>query len=130
MPRCRMGKRILSVGQCSPDGSAITAFLEQTFAAEVETADTADEAMSSIHNGPFDLVLINRIFDADGGSGLELIRSIKKDSGICKVPVMLVSNLADAQERAVAAGAEPGFGKAQVGTPEAIARLEDLLLEE
>lgn len=124
-----MGKRILSVGQCHPDGMALTAFLEQTFSAEVQSAGTADEALSSLHNGPFDLVLVNRIFDADGESGLELIHAIKTDPGVGKVPVMLISNLADAQEQAVKAGAEPGFGKAQLGTPASISRLEKLLGE-
>ena len=124
-----MAKRVLSVGQCHPDGTALQTFLEQTFAVDVESAGTADEAMSSLHNGPFDLVLVNRIFDADGESGLELIHAIKADSGVRTVPVMLISNHADAQEQAVTAGAEPGFGKAQVGTPESIARLEKLLAD-
>ena len=124
-----MAKRVLSVGQCHPDGTALRDFLERTFAVEVQSAGTADEAMSSLHNGPFDLVLVNRIFDADGESGLDLIHAIKTDSGIGKVPIMLISNYADAQEKAVTAGAEPGFGKAQIGTPESIARLEKLLAD-
>jgi CheY-like chemotaxis protein len=110
-----MAKRVLSVGQCMPDQAAISRYLKQQFGADVETADTADETMSSLHNGPFDLVLINRIFDADGGSGLDLVKVIKNDPVTGNLPVMLVSNFADAQQRAVSVGAEPGFGKAQLG---------------
>src|SRR3712207_6703021 len=107
-----MVKRVLSVGQCAADSMLIKSFLKREFAAEVQSADSADEAMAMLHNGPFDLVLVNRVFDADGGSGLELIKAVKSDPATGKIPVMLVSNYADAQQRAVDAGAEPGFGKA------------------
>ncbi|MBA3313664.1 MAG: response regulator [Planctomycetota bacterium] len=110
-----MAKRVLSVGQCVPDQMTITTFLKRQFAAEVQTAETADETMSMLHNGPFDLVLVNRVFDADGGSGLDLIKAIKADPATGKLPVMLISNHADAQQKAIVAGAEPGFGKAQLG---------------
>lgn len=122
-----MGKRVLSVGQCGADQAALSAFLEERFDADVETAATADEAMSSLHNGPFDLVLVNRVLDDDGESGLELIRSIKKHSGISHVPILLISNHADAQEQAVQLGAVHGFGKARLGAPETIDCLEPLL---
>ena len=124
-----MAKRVLSVGQCVPDQMSINAYLKRQFGAEVETADTADEAMSSLHNGPFDLVLINRIFDADGGSGLDLVKVIKNDPGTSKLPVMLVSNYADAQQKAVDAGAEPGFGKAQLSDPGVADSLRAFLTE-
>lgn len=125
-----MAKRVLSVGQCMADHMAISGFLKRQFGAEVETADTADEAMSTLHNGPFDLVLVNRIFDADGGSGLDLVKVIKKDPGTNKLPVILVSNYADAQQRAVDAGAEPGFGKAQLGDPSVADTLRVFLNDE
>ena len=43
---------------------------------------------------------------------------------------MLISNHADAQEKAVNVGAEPGFGKAQLGTPEVVERLSPILREQ
>lgn len=124
-----MAKRVLSVGQCSPDGSSITAFLKREFDAVVQTAETADEAMAMLYGGPFDLVLVNRVFDADGGSGLDLIKAVKADPTAGHIPVMLVSNYADAQQRAVQAGAEPGFGKAQLGANEVTERLRSFLAE-
>ncbi len=124
-----MAKRVLSVGQCIPDQSAIKAFLKQQFAAEVQAADTADEAMAMLFAGPFDLVLINREFDEDGGSGIDLVKAMKADPNVGKIPVMLVSNYADAQQRASEAGAEPGFGKAQLGAREVFERLGAFLAE-
>jgi CheY-like chemotaxis protein len=125
-----MAKRVLSVGQCIPDDTSIKSFLKREFEAVVQSADGADEAMAMLHNGPFDLVLVNRVFDADGGSGLDLLRAIKADPSTAKIPVMLVSNYADAQAQAVEAGAEPGFGKAQLGTSGVIERLRPYLTEE
>lgn len=124
-----MAKRVLSVGQCVPDQSAITAFLRREFAAEVQVAGTADEAMSMLFAGPFDLVLVNRVFDEDGESGLDFVKAMKADPTAGKVPVMLVSNYADAQKRATDAGAEPGFGKAQLGAAEVAERLRAFLAE-
>ena len=62
----------------------------------------------------YDLVLVNRVLDEDGSSGLELIRALKHDPALADVPVMLVSNHADAQEAAFDLGASPGFGKASL----------------
>ncbi len=124
-----MAKRVLSVGQCVPDQSSITAFLKREFAAEVQDAGTADEAMSMLFAGPFDLVLVNRVFDEDGGSGLDFVKAVKADSTMANVPVMLVSNYADAQQRAANVGAEPGFGKAQLGSLEVTERLRTFLAE-
>jgi hypothetical protein len=42
---------------------------------------------------------------------------------------MLVSNYADAQQAAVAAGALPGFGKREIGTPKVKELLRSALAE-
>ena len=125
-----MAKRVLSAGQCVPDSMSIANFFQRRFDAKVQTADSADEALSMLLNGPFDLVLVNRLFDADGAPGLDLIKAIKQHDGIKKVPMMLVSNHADAQERAIAAGAEMGFGKAELGSDDLVERLTSYLSDE
>lgn len=122
-----MGKRVLNVGHCSADGAAIKSFLKQNFDVDVVSAATADEAMSSLHNSPFDLVLINRVFDADGQSGLTLLQDIKNHAGLSKVPVILISNLAEAQKKALDRGAAPGFGKQDIGSAKAIDCLAEVL---
>ena len=125
-----MGKRVLNVGHCSADGAAIKSFLKQHFDVDIVSAATADEAMSSLHNSPFDLVLINRVFDADGESGLDLLQDIKNHAGLSKVPVILISNLPEAQKKALDRGAAPGFGKQDLGTPKAMDRLAEILAED
>jgi two-component system, chemotaxis family, chemotaxis protein CheY len=105
-------KRVLSVGQCCYDHGRITTTLRDLFGAEVVSADDEAEATRQLKDGAFALVLVNRVFDANGASGIEFIRRVREASS---VPVMLVSNFEDAQREAVAAGALPGFGKAALG---------------
>ena len=63
-------KRVLSVGQCSADHSRISRTFEQSFGAEVVGVDTTLEALAKLRAEPFDLVLVNRVCDADGSPGL------------------------------------------------------------
>ena len=118
-------KRVLSIGQCRADHGALSRTLRQHFQVEVIPADTSDEAQAKLREEAFDLVLVNRILDGDGSSGVEVIRQIK--AGHSALPVMLVSNHEDAQRQAVAAGALPGFGKAGLGQPHTQGRLKPLL---
>jgi two-component system chemotaxis response regulator CheY len=113
-----IAKRVLSVGQCGADHWSISRTLQRAFAVEVEPAATAVQALQKLRQGSYALVLVNRVFDADGGSGLDLIGQLKADGQLREVPVMLVSNYADAQQQATAAGALPGFGKASLGSPQ------------
>lgn len=66
-----------------------------------------------------DLLLVNRSLDGDfsASDGVALIASIV---GSARARTMLISNYEDAQARAVAAGAAPGFGKAAVNTSTAL----------
>jgi CheY-like chemotaxis protein len=111
-------KRVLSAGQCGFDHGGIAHTLWKSFGAEVVAADTPEEVTEQMRQGAFDLVLVNRVFDADGSSGLDLIRRVKSDKQLASAPIMLVSNHEDAQEEAVRAGAAPGFGKATLGHPQ------------
>ena len=54
------------------------------------------------------------VFDRDGGSGLDLLKAIKLDDDLADTPVMLITNYPDVQSEAEAAGALPGFGKADL----------------
>jgi CheY-like chemotaxis protein len=121
------GKRVLSIGQCAVDHAALSRTLATHFGAEVVPAAGAAEALGRLEQEAFDLVLVNRLFDADGSSGLDFIRQLTRRQPQRIVPVMLVSNYEDAQGEAVATGARPGFGKASLGQPAMLARLKDLL---
>lgn len=119
-------KRVLSVGQCFADSSSITRVFSQHFQAQVVSADSADEALSLLRGGKFDLILVNRVLDADQTYGLEIIRQVKADHELATTPVMLVSNYDDAQSEAVRVGALPGFGKAALGQPAMLARVRQV----
>jgi two-component system chemotaxis response regulator CheY len=120
-------KHVLSVGQCFADHSGISRVLRGSFGAEVVGADTPRQALELLRERSFDLVLVNRVFDADGSAGVDLIRALKADEELRSIPVMLVSNYEDAQAEAVRAGAVPGFGKAALSQPHMLARAEKYL---
>ena len=121
--------RVLSVGQCGPDHGTISRFLRKSFSAEVEPAETLDQALGLIrsHPGRYALVLANRVFDLDGELGIDLIRALKADSALAGLPIMLVSNLPEAQTEAQAAGALPGFGKSELGSARSLDALRVVL---
>ena len=117
-------KRVLDVGQCSPDHWSIKHLVEGELGGEVVQAHHLVDALELLRGSDFDLVLVNRKLDADYSDGLEVIRQIKADPQLADTPVMLVSNYPESQAEAIAAGAEPGFGKAELrsaGTREKLA---------
>jgi two-component system chemotaxis response regulator CheY len=85
--------------------------LRYQFGAEVVAAASGDEALAQLGQAEFHLILVNRVFDRSGDEGLAFIQELLADPQLRQVPLMLVSNYADAQAQAVAAGAQPGFGK-------------------
>jgi len=113
-----MSIRILDIGQCGVDGPAITQLLHEELGAKVKSVATADEAKREIASTKFDLVLVNRELARDGSSGVELIGDLV-DHGMT-VPIMLVSDYAQAQDEAVARGAVRGFGKSKLNDPATI----------
>jgi two-component system chemotaxis response regulator CheY len=117
-------RRVLSVGQCFADHSSISRVLRTAYGAEVVAADTPQEALDRLREGDFRLVLVNRVLDSTGRPGLEVVRAIQAEEQLREVPVMLVSNYEDAQAEAVREGAVPGFGKASLGQPHMLARVE------
>lgn len=119
--------RVLSVGQCGYDHGAIARQLLRDFKAEVVGAATFDEAIAALRRNQFDLVLVNRVTDRDGTRGVDLIRTLKADPEMGRVPAMLVSNYPDAQTEAESLGALPGFGKSDLGSPGARERLGNVL---
>jgi CheY-like chemotaxis protein len=120
-------RTILSVGQCRPDSAAISHFLTSHFDVTVLTSDSAIDATTILRQQKVDLVLVNRRLDADGSDGMKIIESIAQDADIPATRVMLVSNFEEWQEKAVAMGAQPGFGKAQLNSDVARERVEAAL---
>ncbi len=120
-------KRVLSIGQCGFDHGHIAGALRRAFGCEVDAAEGADDALRRIAAARPDLVLVNRVLDADGGDGLEVVRALKADASAADLPVMLVSNYAEYQSQATALGAVPGFGKAELAQTATLEKLRPFL---
>lgn len=109
----KSGLRVLDVGNCDPDHTAMRRLLSQ-FDVAVDRVMFVDEAMSALQVTRYHLVLVNRLIFADASDALPLIERMHADEAIGDIPVMMISNHADAQDRAMAAGAVRGFGKADL----------------
>jgi len=74
-----------------------------------------------------DLLLLNREmpYGFDAGLGVDMIPTLRQKYP--HVKVMLVSNYAEAQAAAIAAGALPGFGKREIGSPRVAQLLREAL---
>ncbi len=125
-----MRKKVLDVGQCSFDHASIARQLQSAFGAVVRQADDWTEALDRLQNEAFHLILVNRKLDCDGGDGIRLICSLKQQREYAGIPTMLVSNYAEAQRAAVAAGAVPGFGKAELGSDRTLDLLRNWLADD
>ena len=125
-----MSKRVLDVGNCVPDHAAIRGMLERTFSADVLQTHCPADTLALLSKEPVDLVLVNRKLDQDYSDGLDIIKSIKADPKLARLPCMIVSNYPDQQETAVAAGAEYGFGKKELQDPATHERLAKFLAPE
>ena len=122
-----MPKKVLDVGQCDLDHSNITALLKANFEVEVARAHSRSEAISMATVEGFDLVLVNRLFDADGSEGMAVVSDLKTNERTADVPVMIVSNYEEAQVAAVEAGAVRGFGKSALGSDATLDLLKSYL---
>jgi CheY-like chemotaxis protein len=116
--------KIVSLGQCGVDHPAIARFCREAVGAEVVGTETFAQTLAV--EGA-DLILVNRILDATGESGIDFIRQFRADPAREATPIVLVSNYADAQREAQALGAAPGFGKSTLNRPESAKALRSAL---
>ncbi|TVS03065.1 MAG: hypothetical protein EA423_08810 [Phycisphaerales bacterium] len=117
------------VGHCGADASSLKRFVSRVDKG-VSVVRVNDEASLRDAIDSASVMLVNRALDGSLGtsSGVELIRTLASSRGDSPLPtLLLVSNYADAQEEAEAAGAMPGFGKSDLRGPEAASRLEAAL---
>lgn len=119
-----MAKRVLSIGNCGYDHGNLSSALGKHFDVELISAESVKEAMAAVARDQFDLIVVNRLFDSTGESGIDLIRKFKET---IKTPMMLISNFPEYQQQAMEAGAVPGFGKKEVGKPELVKAVEEYL---
>lgn len=116
---------VLLLGHCGFDGPKIGAKVSNSFQAKILTAATATDATKVLASHKIDIILVNRIFDADGDSGIEWIKNFKKEESA--IPALLISNYADAQTQAVAVGGAVGFGKSELSSNLPIERIRAAL---
>jgi DNA-binding NarL/FixJ family response regulator len=110
-------KKVVLVGHCGADGSYLRLAVNKAVkGASVLLAYDEASLKKLIDAGP-DLILLNRQLDYGfpEDEGVGLIKRLRASHPALKM--MLVSNYEDAQEAAVQAGALPGFGKRELGTP-------------
>jgi ActR/RegA family two-component response regulator len=94
--------------------------------AQAEIVSAGDNAAMdrAIQQG-VDLILLNRElgYGFEPDTGVEMIRALKQSHPDSRM--MLVSNYPDVQAAAEGAGALPGFGKREIGSPRVINLLRD-----
>ncbi|MEM6757454.1 MAG: hypothetical protein AAF586_09825 [Planctomycetota bacterium] len=117
-------QHVYLVGHCSADAGMLTAFVRRELAG-VAVGRVNDAVALRDATKPGILLLVNRVldgrFDTHHGVGLIEHALAQPDPPVA----LLISNYADAQADAVAAGALPGFGKGELRGPEAARRLRD-----
>ena len=106
--------RVIDVGNCGFDHGALSGLLRQQFQVPCLSVANGAELQRELKQGDVALIIVNRVFDSDGGDGLALIGQLKQNPETADIPVMLLSNYPDAQAKAVSMGALPGFGKSSL----------------
>lgn len=120
-----MSTRIVLVGHCGVDGPRLKEAIESGASpCEVLRINTLEELESVCREGA-DLLLVNREPVGFDEQGMDLVRDLCKRYPGQKV--MLVSDYEDAQQEAVQAGALPGFGKAELGSPRLVETVKEAL---
>lgn len=117
-------QQVALVGHCGPDTYLLRSKVRQVLG-DVPVAMVNDDAELGGYLSPASLLMVNRVLDGafEAGDGIALIESLARRQA---APVMmLISNYADAQDRAVAAGAWRGFGKAELGLASTDQRLKE-----
>ena len=122
-----MSKRVLVVGNCDYDHGSIRGLIEDNFEARVAQAHGSKDSMGALRTADFELVLINRRLHRDQSDGVAIIEQMKADDRLADIPVMLITNYPEHQQRAMAAGAKLGFGKAELLDEATLAKLQEFL---
>ena len=110
-------KKVLDIGQCDYDHGQLTT-LFKGLGATLTRAITHEDGLEALDKESYDLILVNRICDANSEKGLEFLPALLKAIEDKPAPVMLITNYPEVQEEAQSLGAEPGFGKAALDSDE------------
>lgn len=108
--------RVVLVGHCALDSHSLRSAVRRALG-DPEIVGASSDAELRERLAGASLLLVNRALDGDfpDKTGVELIARLAPSG----VPAMLVSNFADAQAAATAAGGRPGFGKKDMNSEHA-----------
>ncbi len=123
-------KKVALVGHCGPDSSYLRITVRKSHP-EVEVVMVDDDRdLHRALEGGVELLLFNRelSYGFHDSLGVDLIKRLRAQNPMIKM--MLVSNYADAQADAVAAGALPGFGKRELSSPRILTLIREALENE
>lgn len=120
-----MSQHVVLVGHCNVDGPRLQREIESKAGQVVVSRVNEAAALQAAVARGADLLLVNREPVGFEEEGVEIIRDVHARHPGQKV--MLVSDYPDAQEQAVSAGALPGFGKADIGSPKLIDTVKQAL---
>lgn len=125
-----MPRKVALVGHCGPDSSYLRMTIRSIDRSVQVVAADDDDSLSRAVSSGVSLLLFNRMLDFgfDEHEGIAMIRKLHKHYPSLKM--MLVSNYPEAQTAAVAAGALPGFGKRDLGSPRVKEMLRQALAAE
>lgn len=120
-----MAKKVVLVGHCGADSAYLRIAVSSAAKGSTVVSAHDDASLTQFIEQGADLVLLNRQLDYGFASeeGVELIRILRAKHPTLKL--MLVTNYDDVQQEAIRAGALPGFGKRELGSP----RVKELLRE-
>jgi hypothetical protein len=118
---------VLDVGNCDPDHAMIRHLLIHHFDVKIDRVMFVSDAIEHMRKNQYALVLFNRLVFDDGSEGIALLKQAKADPDLKNVPIMMISNFPEAQAASMAAGGEPGFGKASLARSQTVDLLSKYL---
>ncbi|QOV91534.1 response regulator [Humisphaera borealis] len=124
-----MSKTVAFIGHCGPDSSYLRLAVSKAIpGAKIVSVDD-DESMKAALEAGVDLALFNRVLDY-GFAETEGVKVIGKLARFYpSTRMMMVSNYPETQAQALAAGAVPGFGKREIGSPRVVQLLQEAVAE-
>lgn len=118
-----MQKKVISIGQCSYDHSQLSTLFKK-LDVQIIKVNLESELFEILKNEKPSLIIVNRVNDSDGSSGIALIKKLKLALETAEIPIMLVSNYDDAQAEAISHGALDGFGKSSIFAPTTVEKVK------
>jgi response regulator RpfG family c-di-GMP phosphodiesterase len=92
-----MTKKVLDVGNCNPDHSALQSMLTSRYDVQVLRTHGMADTIATMQSEKVDLVLINRKLDQDYSDGTEILKKIKANPDFAAIPVMIITNYPEHQ---------------------------------